>query len=612
MDVEHWRGLGGLGAGELRAAATAARASTAPDRAAALLRIARAAELASEYALRADILSELDATGPDDLEVTAELAIDAARDGESDRAQKLAESVLDTDKCPPRLRGRALYALGTVSSWQAGSAAKVRAEALLGEAATLLNNADENEWAAGALVTLGIKVHYLNGDLDAALDRLEEALHSQPEPSRFRGITLTFLADAYSMVGRADAAEAAAREAREIGRRFGDRRVLAYAAWGAAMAAAVRRDPVTLLELVTEVERHPGDWYQTPTGAEFIASAADLLGRIASPAAESWLDRAEAASEAVGYPEIALLARAAHEARVGDPDKAAPLLRDARASDEVPPREHWRILLLEAMAASRRGDNGATALLALSRAAAGALGHPRLPEIHEPTVVAALDGDGSGAHHVQVLGRFAVTRGNEEIALDSGQSRGLVALLAVAGGERSVDEVIDALWPDATEATARSRLRGLLHRLRDAAEGLVRRDGDTLRLAADIDLKRFEIAARRALSAAGPDRLEFVREALAAYGGELLPADRYADWSATARERVHRLYVSVLDLAARVHIEADQLDEALAILDLAITAEPLDEARYLIAASLARGLGNEGTARRYDARAAEVRRELGL
>jgi DNA-binding SARP family transcriptional activator len=157
-------------------------------------------------------------------------------------------------------------------------------------------------------------------------------------------------------------------------------------------------------------------------------------------------------------------------------------------------------------------------------------------------------------------------------------------------------------------------LRNLLNRVRDQVGDLLTRDGDTIRLAADVDVDAlaFEQSARAALTETGAARVGLARAALARYAGELLPQDRYDDWAVEPRERLRQLYLSLLDLVIADAAERGATDEAIALLELAIAAEPLDESRYRAAAALCRSAGREGSARGYDGRADAVRRELGL
>ena len=63
-----------------------------------------------------------------------------------------------------------------------------------------------------------------------------------------------------------------------------------------------------------------------------------------------------------------------------------------------------------------------------------------------------------------------------------------------------------------------------------------------------VDAVRFEELARRALASGDAAA---AREAIALYGGELLPADRYEEWAETRREQLRQSHLDLLRLAGR-------------------------------------------------------------
>ena len=98
---------------------------------------------------------------------------------------------------------------------------------------------------------------------------------------------------------------------------------------------------------------------------------------------------------------------------------------------------------------------------------------------------------------------------------------------------------MDALWPDRDPAAAANNLNQAVHAARKAlgAEAIELQDG-LLRLEAELDVEAFELAAadaRRDGTAAACER------ALALYGGELLPENRYDDWAELERGRLAAL-----------------------------------------------------------------------
>jgi predicted ATPase len=99
---------------------------------------------------------------------------------------------------------------------------------------------------------------------------------------------------------------------------------------------------------------------------------------------------------------------------------------------------------------------------------------------------------------------------------------------------------MDALWPDRGLDSAANNLNQAVHAARKAlgAEAIDLHDG-VLRLDADLDVEAFEAAAveaQRDRTAAACER------ALALYGGELLPENRYDDWAEVERGRLAALH----------------------------------------------------------------------
>ncbi len=120
------------------------------------------------------------------------------------------------------------------------------------------------------------------------------------------------------------------------------------------------------------------------------------------------------------------------------------------------------------------------------------------------------------------------------------KARELVKLLALADGHRlHREQAMDELWRELDPAAAANNLNQAVHVARRAlgAEAIEARDG-LLVLAAEVDVDRFEAAAdaaRQAGTAAA------CRAALAAYGGELLPENRYDDFAEARREELEAL-----------------------------------------------------------------------
>ena len=627
-----WQELAALDLAELRAILTTLSGDGLAAHPFALVQVARIAEQETDLELQRELLEQalrLVFEPRRRREVQAELVVARAVTEPGDEVAAEAEAVIAAiDGSERAIRARALTALARVEAWRRDPASMLSAERRLGEAAALCRLAGEVEWEARTLIALGYRVAFARGDLDQAIERMEMALALLPGAGLERAAAATFLADALAYAGRFDEAEAALREAVAIARRLGDHRVQAYAAWTGTTLASLRRDAASTIQRIRTVELHPGDWYDHPTGIEFLADATLALARAGlREAAGEYAARTSARANSAGLPEIAWMAAGAVEARWGDPELAAEALASFASSPQQTPRDEWRTLLFRALAAARRDDGEATTLAARAYEAAAELGRPDLPSLHEPDVAAAVSalalaagsrsvviGDGPRGYLITVLGGFGVEADGRSLAPPPGRSSTLVKLLALAGAPVPVAEAIEDLWPEVEETTGRRRLRNLLNRLRAGCGELVVRDGDALTLApgTEVDARGFEEAALAITSAPDEARPGLARTALARYRGELLPADRYEPWATAHRERLRRRYLELLDLLSEDAVERGDVDEAIRLLDSAQLAEPLDESRYLRAAELLLFQGRRGSAQVLIERARRVARELGL
>src|SRR5690348_15956297 len=160
--------------------------------------------------------------------------------------------------------------------------------------------------------------------------------------------------------------------------------------------------------------------------------------------------------------------------------------------------------------------------------------------------------------HITLLGRFAVTVGGVPVA-EAGWKRrhaaAVVKVLALAPGRRlHREQVIDLVWPADTIAEAVPKLHKAAYYARRAIgvpDSVVLR-GDQVVLypggSVTVDAVQFEDLARRALAAGDAAA---ARDAVALYGGELLPADRYEEWAETRREQLRQSHLDLLRLDGR-------------------------------------------------------------
>lgn len=179
------------------------------------------------------------------------------------------------------------------------------------------------------------------------------------------------------------------------------------------------------------------------------------------------------------------------------------------------------------------------------------------------------------AVELRVLGGFAVRVGGLEVAeeaFERRKARSLLKLLALREGYRlRRDEALEALWPALSPPAALSQLYKAVHQARAALasvspavspEGLLTLKDEVLALQAPggvrSDLEAFEAQAKAALAGR---RAEALERALAAYG-ELLPADRYEEWTLERREALQELQAALLLALGEARLALGQLAEA--------------------------------------------------
>lgn len=171
---------------------------------------------------------------------------------------------------------------------------------------------------------------------------------------------------------------------------------------------------------------------------------------------------------------------------------------------------------------------------------------------------------------VSLLGGFSVRVDGQVVPAESWRRRraaDLVKLLALAENHRlHREQLMDAMWPHLEVEAAGSNLRKAVHFARRAlgAAGLIGVTGQTVELFPDadvvVDAHEFERSADTALKSGTP---EDAARVAAGYSGDLLPDDRYKEWTYEFRERLR-------SLAVRIAKKAEMWDRALEL-------DPADE-----------------------------------
>ena len=190
---------------------------------------------------------------------------------------------------------------------------------------------------------------------------------------------------------------------------------------------------------------------------------------------------------------------------------------------------------------------------------------------------------------VHLLGSFRLLHCDEAVTgFDQARLQELLAYLLL---HRNVpvprQQLAFLFWPDSVEEQARTNLRNLWHRLRrtlpDADRFLIAdelavqwRDDDTCW----SDVAAFETGLQQVRSNVSTDeRLAALEQAVALYGGELLPGC-YSDWLLTERDRLAQAYSAALKQLAALNEERRDYRQAIGHAQALLRHDPLHEPAY--------------------------------
>jgi DNA-binding SARP family transcriptional activator len=221
---------------------------------------------------------------------------------------------------------------------------------------------------------------------------------------------------------------------------------------------------------------------------------------------------------------------------------------------------------------------------------------------------------------VQLLGGFELRRDGEPLpAIDSARVASLIAYLVLnRDTQHSRQHLAYLLWPDSTDAQARTNLRHLLHKIRrspeinDLIQVTPRTVGWRLNRAVRLDVGKFESALDRAADLDDASRLTMLTQAVDTYPGDLLPGC-YDDWLLAERERLRNRFLDALhDLGVLHHRQGDHATAA-GYLERLVREDPLRESAYqhLMLAYQARGDRSQAI-RSYHICVSTLERELGV
>jgi predicted ATPase/DNA-binding SARP family transcriptional activator len=206
---------------------------------------------------------------------------------------------------------------------------------------------------------------------------------------------------------------------------------------------------------------------------------------------------------------------------------------------------------------------------------------------------------------IRLLGGFEVTVADRLVASDAWRLRKaktLVKLLALARGHRMHrDALVAVLWPDRDAASAANNLHQALYIARRALAGApgapcsLRDDVVLLSEGATpwLDTEAFEAACQRAHQTQEPPDY---RAAVELYRGDLLPEDRFEDWTEGPREALRERHLGLLMEYAEALSGQGEHAQVVDVAGAVTTADPFHEGaqRTLMTALAASG-------RRYEA-----------
>jgi predicted ATPase/DNA-binding SARP family transcriptional activator len=187
---------------------------------------------------------------------------------------------------------------------------------------------------------------------------------------------------------------------------------------------------------------------------------------------------------------------------------------------------------------------------------------------------------------IRLLGGFEVTVEDRPVAADAWRLRKaktLVKLLALARGHRLHREALVAvLWPDRDEVSATNNLHQALYVARRVLAGtpdaVCSLRDDVVLLSEGtmpwLDTEAFDTACRRARQTRDP---QDYRAAAELYRGDLLPEDRFEEWTEGPREALRERHLGLLVEYAEVLSDRGEHTQVVDIAGAATAADPFHE-----------------------------------
>ena len=186
---------------------------------------------------------------------------------------------------------------------------------------------------------------------------------------------------------------------------------------------------------------------------------------------------------------------------------------------------------------------------------------------------------------IRLLGSFNVSLGDRILLAEDWPRRKAAALLKRLALERRMlkDQSIEFLWPEASLTSGTNNLYNTLHSLRKTldkmlgqgtAEAIIRFEDGVLSLTPSVwvDVQEFE-----RLCDTPERRAADLEQALALYQGDLLPDDRYEEWTLLPRQALIQCQREARLALAAYHRESRDYNAAITLITPLLTYDLADE-----------------------------------
>jgi len=224
---------------------------------------------------------------------------------------------------------------------------------------------------------------------------------------------------------------------------------------------------------------------------------------------------------------------------------------------------------------------------------------------------------------IELFGQLRITWGEDLLTtVNTNRMRSLLAFLVFhAGAPQSREHLAYMLWPESSEAQARTNLRQLLHNLRRALPvdcSLLVTDNHTVYWKADkscvVDVMEFEAAVQTAagLKDIGAVVREALEQAARLYQDDLLP-DLYDEWLEPKRMQLRQQVAEVLSRLSELLETVGEYPAGIRHATRLVALDPLRESYYQALMRLhLRNRDRSSALRVYHQCMRKLQRELGV